>query len=205
MKNSAGLSEFLKLNKMLICLTLSIAILFLITSCVSQKENIHNSNLQPNQTSKSSSNNSENDVPLPKPTTQEVQVDVSEALKEAEKRIDGCFQKCSNGMTYTMSGSRIYEIENFDFNVIPEKDRPTYIELKNKTTWVGKIVFSSMATRDYEIVSGCWSKYNSTFDKMTLSFSKDDSIWNLKGLENYKSPTCKDVEPYVAKKNTCPQ
>ena len=179
--------------------------MFGIISCGSPSENISNSNLQANQTSKPSSNTSENDVMLPKPTKQEVQTDVSEAINEAKMKINERFQKCSNSLTYTMSGSRIYEIENFNFDVVSEKDRPTYVELKNKTTWVGKIVFSSMATRDYEIVSGCWSKYNSAFDKTSLSFSKDGGIWNLKGLENYKKPTCKDVEPYVAKKNICPQ
>ncbi len=189
---------------MLIRISLIIFLALAVSSCGSQSENISNSNSQANQSPKNSSNLSENDVPLPKPTTQEIQVDVSEAKKEAKKRIDERFQKCSNGLTYTMSGSRIYEIENFDFDVVSDKNRPTYIELKNKTTWVGQIVFSSMATRDYEIVSGCWSKYNSTFDKMSLSFSKDDGVWNLQGLESYKKPTCKDVEPYVAKKDICP-
>lgn len=180
--------------------------ILVVSSCGNpQTANISNSNLQVNQTPTYSLNQSENNFPLPKSTTQEVKVDDSEAIKEAKKRIDEKFQECSNGMTYTMSDSNIYEIEGFDYNVIPEKDRPTYIELKNKTTWFGKIVFRSMATRNYEIVSGCWSKYHSAFDKGTVSFSKDVGNWNLKGLENYKKPTCKDVEPYVVKKEVCPQ
>ena len=190
---------------MLLRIGLIVVSVLVISSCVPQNENSSNSNLQANKSPKTSSNLSENDVPLPKPTTQDIQVDVSEAKKEAEKRIDERFQKCSNGLSYTMSGSNIYEIEDFNYDVIPDKEKPTYIELKNKTTWVGQVVLHSLSTRQYEIVSGCWSKYNSTFDKMTLPFSKDDAVWNLKGLENYKKPTCKDVEPYVAKKNICPQ
>ena len=181
-----------------------VSVLFL-SSCVPQKENRFNSNLQANKSSESSSTLSENDVALPKPITQETQVDVSQALGEVAKRIDERFQKCSNGLTYTMSGSSIYEIEGFDYDVVPEKERPTYIELKNKTTWVGQVILHSLATREYEIVSGCWSKYNSEFEKTIFPFSDDNDEWNLQGIERYKKPTCKDVEPYVVKKTICPQ
>lgn len=122
----------------------------------------------------------------------------SEAEQVARKKIDEKFQTCSDNdstetLTYTMLDDVIFEIKGFDHEVIADKDRPTFIDRENETPWVGKIVLNSLSTRSYGLSDDCWSKYYSKFDKMPLTFWKEEGSWNLTGLSDYVKPLCSDI------------
>jgi hypothetical protein len=155
---------------------------------------------QPTQTK---SNESERDnnvqMPLPSPTVQ--LTENTEAEKKAKELVENAFQECSNGMTYTLDGSKIIEIEDFGFNVEKTVDRPTRIEQKNDITWIGNISISSVSSRRYDVLNTCWSRFNEGLN-LRFSLKHENGNWNYY-FPTYKRPTCADVKRYLLVTKKC--
>jgi hypothetical protein len=126
-----------------------------------------------------------------------------EALREAERLLAEHFQKCSNDLTYTVSDSKILEIEMNDVGLEPAQGRSLYIDSKNGIKWIGNLVLSTDSVRSFDVRGNCWSKYDASLNGSRFAFSSEDGQWKCPGLDKYKRPTCLDVQPYVDRKTRC--
>lgn len=178
---------------------LILVLISVLVSCSQQSPNASNSQASTENSSVVSSNT----VGIPLRTPVATPIGDFEAIKEKDKRINSVFERCSNGMTYVVEGHHVIEIEKFDSRVESYKGTPDPIDLRNDITWKGSILVQSTASRSYDILNECWSKYNSGLNG-SFSLTYEAGVWlPPTTFPNYIRPSCNEIIPYLSKAKVC--